>query len=68
MSQVIGEVTSSIDDASTLLDKPVPLGEFLDEQLARAKEIENAETNDISETDEIIENGNFETPIRPRNS
>ena len=37
----------------------MPLGEFLDEQLARAKDIENAET------DEIIETEKFETPIRP---
>ena len=47
MSQVIDDATSAMndatDDASTLLDKNVPLGEFLDEQLARAKDIENAE-------------------------
>ena len=43
----------------------MPLGEFLDEQLARAKDIEDAETDDISETDEIIETENFETPVRP---
>ena len=63
MSQVIDDATSSMhdayDDPTTLLDKTVPLGEFLDEQLARAKDIENAETK------EIIETENFETPIRP---
>ena len=32
------------DDASTMLDNGVPLGEFLSEQIAKAKEIENAET------------------------
>ena len=46
MSQVIDDATSALsnayDDASTLLDDNVPLGEFLDEQLARAKDIENA--------------------------
>ena len=40
MSQVIDYATSAmndaIDDASTLLDDTVPLGEFLDEQLAKA--------------------------------
>ena len=45
MSQVIDDATSAMNDAydyaSTLLDKTVPLGEFLDEQLARAKDIEN---------------------------
>ena len=59
MSQVIDDATSAMndayDDASTLLDDNMPLGEFLDEQIARAKDIENAETRDISETDEIIE-------------
>ena len=52
MSQVIDDATYAMnddfDDASTLLDKIVPLGEFLDEQLARAKEIENAETDEIT--------------------
>src|SRR3989337_3958792 len=63
MSQVIDDATSVMnathDDASTLLDDNMPLGEFLDEQIARAKDIENAET------DEIIEAENLETPIRP---
>ena len=40
MSHVIDGATSTMnnayDDASTLLDKTVPLGEFLDEQLAKS--------------------------------
>ena len=67
MSQVIDDATSAmndaIDDASTSFDKTVPLGEFLDEQLARAKEIENAKTDEITETDEVFETKNYETPI-----
>ena len=63
MSQVIDDATSAMhdadDDTTALLDNIVPLGEFLDEQLARAKDIESVETDDISETE------NFETPIRP---
>ena len=66
MSQVIDDATSAmndaIGDASTLLDYNVPLG--LDEQLARAKEIENVETDEITKTDEVIEIENYETPIR----
>src|SRR3989337_1083446 len=62
MSQVIDDATSAMndnyDDASTLLDDNVPLGEFLDEQLARAKE------NEIIETDEVFETDDYETPIR----
>ena len=63
MSQVIDEATSvnaTRDDASTLLDDDdVPLGDFLDEQIARSKVIEDAET------DEILESDYLETPIRP---
>ena len=74
MSQVVDDATSAmndalidttsalndvIDDASTMPDTTMPLGEFLDEQLARAKEFEIVETN------EIIETENYETPIRP---
>ena len=61
MSQVIDDATSAmngaIDDASTLVDKNVPLGEFLDEQLARAKDIENAKT------EESIETQNHDSPL-----
>ena len=68
MSQVIYDATSAMnrayDDYSTLLDDDVPLGEFLDEQLARGKDIENAETNEITEIDEAFETKNHETPIR----
>ena len=67
MSQVIDDATSAMndphDDASTMLDDDVPLGEFLDEQLARAKDIENVETDEITETDEVLETKNYETPI-----
>ena len=63
MSQVIDDVTSAMndayDDSSTILDDDVPLGEFFDEQIARAKE------NDITETEEVLETENLETPVRP---
>ena len=61
LSQVIDDATSmnaTHDDASTLLDDNVPIGEFLDEKIARAKDIEHVET------DEIIESENLETPIK----
>ena len=57
MSQVIDDATSTMnathDDASTLLDDNEPLGEFLDEQIARVRQ------HDIVETDDELE-----TPIR----
>ena len=43
----------------------MPLGELLDEHLARVRTIDYAEDDDISETDEIIETEHFETPVRP---
>src|SRR3989337_1745741 len=58
MSQVIDDTTSAMndtyDDACTMLDNTVPLGEFLDEQIAKAKETENAETLE-----------NYDSPIMP---
>ena len=62
MSQVIDDSTSAMnytyDDASTLLDKTMPLGEFLNEQLARVRE------NEIIETYEIIETEDYDPPHR----
>ena len=37
MSQIIDDATSAMNDDSTLLDDNVPLGEFLDEQIARVR-------------------------------
>ena len=68
MSQVIDDATSTMndiyDDASTLLDDNVPLGEFLDEQIARTKAFVNAETDEIVETHEELDTKNLETPAR----
>ena len=56
MSQVIDDATSAMDnaydDASTFLDDNVPLGEFLDEQLARVRESKIIETDNIDESDD----------------
>ena len=35
-----------------MLDTTVPLGEFLDEQIARAREIENIESDNTDESDD----------------
>ena len=50
-------MNDAIDDASTLLDETMPLGEFLNEQLAKTKAFE------ILETDEELGIENLETPI-----
>ena len=56
MSQVIDDATSAmndaIDDASTFLDKTVLVGEFLDEQVARARENEIIEDAIIDDSDD----------------
>ena len=63
MSQVIDDATSTMndayDDASTLLDNDdVPLGEFLDEQIARVIQ------HDVVESDDELEIEAPETPAR----
>ena len=63
MSQVVDDATSAMndtyDDASTLLDDDdVPLGDFLDEQIARVRQ------HDVVETDDELETENLETPTR----
>ena len=56
MSHVIDDATSAIhdtyDETTSMLDTTVPLGEFLDEQLARAREIENIESDNTDEIDD----------------
>ena len=56
MSHVIDDATSTMrdayDDTTSLLDNIVPLGEFLYEHLARARENEIIETDNIDESDD----------------
>ena len=53
MSHVIDDATSAMhdtyDETTSMLDSTVPFGEFLDEQLARARENEIVETDNIDE-------------------
>ena len=55
-SHVIDDATSDMRDiyveTTSMLDNTVPLGEFLDEQLARARENEITETDNIDESDD----------------
>ena len=56
MSHVIDDATSAMhdtyDETTSMLDTTVPLGEFLDEQLAWARENEIIETDNIDESDD----------------
>ena len=51
-------MNDTYDDASTLHDDDVPLGDFLDEQITRVRQ------HDVFESDDELEIGNFETPAR----
>ena len=58
-SQVIDDATSTMNDASTMLDNDdVPLGDFLDEQIARVIQ------HDVVEYDDELETETPETPAR----
>ena len=56
MSHVIDDATSAMhdtyDETTSILDTTVPLGEFLDEQHARARENEILETDNTDESDD----------------
>ena len=56
MPHVVDDATSAMhatsDETTTMLDTTVPLGEFLDEQLARVRVSENIESDNIDESDE----------------
>ena len=55
-SHVIDDATSAMhntyDETTSMLDNTVPLGDFLDEQLARVRENEIIETDNIDESDD----------------
>ena len=56
MSHVIDDATSAMhdtyDETNSMLDTTMPLSEFLDEQLARAREIEIIESDITDEIDD----------------
>ena len=69
MWHVIDDATSSMhdtyDETTSMLDTTVPLGEFLDEQLARARENEITETDNIDESDDEDSPLKYELPVVP---
>ena len=56
MSHVIDDATSAMhdtyDETTSMLDTTLPLSEFLDEQIARAREKEIIDTDYIDESDD----------------
>ena len=69
MSHIIDDATSAMHDTynetTSMLDTTVPLGEFLDEQLARARENEIIETGNIDDSDDEGSPPKYELPIVP---
>ena len=69
MSHVIDDATSTMhdtyDETTSMLDTTVPLGEFLDEQLARARENETIENEIIDDSDDEGSPPKYELPIVP---
>ena len=53
------------DETTSMLDTTVPLGEFLDEQLARARENEIIESDNIDESDDEDSPPRYELPVVP---
>ena len=58
-------LTDTYDETTSMLDTTVPLGEFLDEQLARARENEIIETVNIDESDDEDSPPRYELPVVP---
>ena len=69
MSHVIDDATSALhdtyDETTSMLDNTVPLGEFLDEQLARVRENEIIESDNIDESDDEYSPPIYELPVVP---
>ena len=69
MSHVIDDATSAMhdtyDETTSMHDNTVPLGEFLDEQLARARENEIIETVNIDEIDDEDSPPRYELHVVP---
>ena len=66
MSHVIDDATSAMHDETTSVrDTTLPLGKFLDEQLARVRGSENIEDANIDDSDDEGSPPNYELPVVP---
>ena len=69
MSHFIDDATSTMhdtyDETTSVLDTTVPLGEYLDEQLARVRENEILETDIIEDSDDEGSPPKYELPVVP---
>ena len=69
MLHVIDDATSALydayDETTSMLDNTVPLGKFLNKQLARVRENEIIETDNIDESDDEDSPPRYELPNVP---
>ena len=69
MSHVMDDATSAMhdtyDETTSMLDTTVPLGEFLDEQLARVRENEIIEDAIIDDSDDESSPNDYVLPVVP---
>ena len=69
MSHVIDDATSAMhdtyDETTFVRDTTLPLGEFLDEQLARARENEIIDDAIIDDSDDVSSPNDYELPVVP---
>ena len=69
MSHVIDDATSAMhdtyDETTSVRATTLPLGEFLDEQLARVRENEITETDNIDESDDEYSPPRYKLPVVP---
>ena len=69
MSHVIDDATSALhdtyDETTSMRDTDVPLGEFLDEQLARARENEIIENAIMDDSDDERSPNDYDLPVVP---
>ena len=67
MSHAIDDATSAMhDEATSVHDTTLPLGEFLDEQLARVKGNENVEEPIIDDSDDEHSPNDYVLPVVPK--
>ena len=67
MSHVIHDATSAMHDETTsVCDTTLPLGEFLDEQLARVRGNENIEEPIIDDSDDERSPNDYVLPVVPK--
>ena len=65
MSYVLDDATSAMYDETTSMPDTVPLGEFLDEQIAKVRDNANIETDNIYESDDEASPPRYELPVVP---